>query len=207
MSRTLDMIAEEEFELASLLEEMEGEITDDEAGAAVEAWLAALGAERDAKLTNYARYIRVLEARAGLKDEEIERLKKRGQQDRARAKWMQDKLHAYLRNRGDKKLNTGLYELARVKNGGTPSVLIDVPLPEVPDEYKRCSATVRYNRADMDPDLLGMLDNLLNTLRLADAQLEQQEEPDKKRIRQALQAGKKLPFAHLGDLGERLEIR
>jgi hypothetical protein len=207
MSRTLDMIAEEEFELAHVLEEMGGEITDDEAGAAVEAWLAALGEERDAKLTNYARFVRVLDARAQLKDEEIQRLRKRAQQDRARAKWMRDKLLDYLAGRGIKKHNTGLYELARVRNGGKRPVIVTGPIQDIPDPYLRSSIELRFCPGDLPSTAAALIASVLDHVQQAGGVSVHQTNPDLLRIREAIERGDALRFAELGDLGERLEIR
>jgi hypothetical protein len=207
MSRTLDMIADDEQALFDLLEEMGGDVTEEEAEAALDQWLAELGAERDQKLTNYARYIRVLEARADLKDEEVERLQKRGTTERARAKWMRGKLLAYLQTLQQKAIDTPLYRIARVRNGGKLPVILHAALPDIPERFQRYRIEFTVCRASLTQSARAAMDQLIREVRDCGGNALDRAEADLLTIRETLEAGEPLDFAHLGERGERLDIR
>jgi hypothetical protein len=86
--RTLFTISADLLALADLLAETGGDITEADADAAITAWFAELGTDRDTKIDHYCALIRELEARQEIRTQEARRLMARAQTDEKTARAM-----------------------------------------------------------------------------------------------------------------------
>lgn len=126
--RTLYQISEDLTALEDILTQGDGEISDDEAGLALEAWFDALGEERDAKIDNYCALIAELTTKASAREVEGNRLMALATTDANAAKRLRDRLKLFLDAHGMTKLETNRFKLTVAKNGGASPLLI-------PDEW------------------------------------------------------------------------
>lgn len=169
---TLYEIGSDLHALEALLTEIGGDITEEAAERAIDAWLAEAHANLKAKADNYCGLIQELSARAKARKEESDRLATRARVDENAAKRLKDRLQFFLEAHDIPKLETARFKLSVQANGGVAPLILDVPADQVPEDF--CKVRV---------------------------------EPDNKTIREALDAGKALPFAHLGQRGTSLRIR
>lgn len=122
--RTLFQISNDLLALEAILAEVGGEITDDDAGAALEKFFDELGAERDAKIDNYCALIRELEARAEAREAEAKRLTALAGSDANNAKRLKNRLKAFFEIQEISKLDTARFRVAVQKNGGALPLVI-----------------------------------------------------------------------------------
>jgi hypothetical protein len=127
---TLYEIGKELEALAARLSEAGGEITDDEAGVALEEWFAQLGEQRDQKIDNYAALIREFEARAEMREAEAKRLLALAATDNNNAQRLKARLQVFFADQGITKLETNRFRLSMHKNGGKAPLI-------VPEEWER----------------------------------------------------------------------
>ena len=139
--RTLFKITEDLDALADMLTEVGGEISDDEQGAALEAWWQELGEERDKKIDNYCALIEELNQRATVRANESERLADLGAADQKAADRLKLRLREFLAAQGIEKLKTDRFNLTVAKNGGKAPMTI-------PDEWRNEPAVApeQYHR-------------------------------------------------------------
>ena len=130
----------------------------------------------EAKIDNYIRYIRHLEAVAAARQEESDRLHQLVQSSMSKVASMKQALKDGLKILGKPKLSTPHHEISVRKNGGKEPLIIEPSAnPENLDQgWVKIVVTKR-----IDTDL----------------------------IRQALENGEVLDFAHLGQRGDHLSIR
>jgi hypothetical protein len=123
MPTLLDLTAEQ-MELDDLLEQLGGEVPDDEVGAALEAFLERHGRELSAKLDAYAGVIAEREAHAEFRRAEAKRLTALAMQDESRADFMRERLKVFFERTGRQKVETPLHKFSLVKNGGKAPLLL-----------------------------------------------------------------------------------
>jgi hypothetical protein len=124
MNRTLYEISSDLLALDELLSEVEGDVTDDEACAAIDAWLAELGSERNRKLDAYAALLRNYEALADVAETESLRLAELANARRKTAERLKTRLKEFFAQHNLTKLSTERFSFAVIKNGGKAPLLI-----------------------------------------------------------------------------------
>ena len=122
--RKLWEISEDLDALAGLLDGADGEISDDEAGRAIEQWFDELGAERDQKIDNYCALIRQYEADAAARQEEANRLRGLSMADENQAERLKKRLRCFFEKHGIVKLDTSRFKLALQANGGALPLIV-----------------------------------------------------------------------------------
>jgi len=145
MSGTLMDISADLSALESLLLEVDGDVTDPEADAAVDAWFAEIGAARDQKLDNYCDLYCKLKARG-------ERRKKLAESDMKTAQRLRERLQYFFEVQGISKLETDSYKLSMATNGGLLPLIFSVPPEEIPDEF------IEFIRKPMNPMIRDLLE-------------------------------------------------
>lgn len=152
---TLFQIGADLSALEELLTETDGEITDDAAGEALEAWFDELGEARDQKIDSYCRLIASIEARAQARADESARLERLVAVDHTAVKRLKASLYNFMLEQGITKLETPLHKLAIAKNGGKPPLIIPDSWREdaanAPEAYHRISVHLDTDavRADL----------------------------------------------------------
>lgn len=138
---TLFQIGADLSALDELLTANDGEITDDAAGEALEAWFDELGEARDQKIDNYCRLIASIKGRAQARAEEVARLDNLIETDQAAIARLKMALHNFMIEQGITKLETPLHKLTIAKNGGKPPLVI-------PEEWREDAANApeQYHR-------------------------------------------------------------
>lgn len=104
--RTLNEIGADLEALDALLSDVGGDVTEEAAAEAVDAWLAELKTERNAKLDRFAAYMADLTARAAAKKTEAARLTARASAEENRVKFLKARLLYFMQRHGDKTLET-----------------------------------------------------------------------------------------------------
>ena len=159
---------------------MGGEVTDEEAEAAIDQWLAENAEKLEQKLDGYGTMIHTLEARSDTRQGEARRLQQMAVTDLNAAKRLKERLKWFMENRaGANKIETKLHKFAISKNGGkTPVHLSERIRPEDMYDHPAYQGFVRVVY-----------------------------EWDMGVIRNALEDGTNLPFATLGERGTHLRVR
>lgn len=148
MSRTLFDITEDLLALEDILDEVGGDVSDEEAEAAVDRWLTDLGEERDKKLESYAWLIKRLEGDADTIKGEMDRLRLRRQTAENKAKRLKERLELFLKMQGIDKIQTERFTFALQKPGGKPRVELGFFFQEHPEELPEGLRRVKF-----EPDL------------------------------------------------------
>lgn len=120
--RSLFQISDDLLALEAILSEVGGEITEDEAGAALEDWFNELGAERDQKIDNYAALIREFEARAEARESAAKGLMALAATDANNARRLKDRLKGFFEAHAIKKLDTPRFRVSVQANGALPLI-------------------------------------------------------------------------------------
>lgn len=165
---TLREIDADLLALEDLLLELGGDVTDEEANAAIDAWLNETQEAVSKKLNGYASLIKELEGRSQIRDAESERLHRLALLDENAAKRLKERLRWFMENRHLPEVQTALFRLRLTKNGGRQAITLT---DTVPNEYMMVVREVDYTK-----------------------------------IRAALEAGQKLPFARLEERGKHVRI-
>lgn len=131
---TLIEISENLLAFKSLLDGCDGDITP-EVEQAMEKWFGELGAERDAKLDNYAGLIRELTLRASARKEEMDRLAMRVHVDNNTVAKLKERLKVFMQIQGEDRIETRRYRLSVCGNGGRAELDLP-PVDSLPDRYK-----------------------------------------------------------------------
>lgn len=131
---TLFEIGAELEALDAVMTEAGGELTP-ELEADFDAYFAALGAERDAKLDNYAAFITELEARTTARNAEAKRLTARAALDARAADALKARLKMFFERIGEKKIETPRYTLTLVNHGGKRPLVLKVDADELPRRF------------------------------------------------------------------------
>lgn len=177
--RTLFEIGAELQALDALLEELGGDVSNPEVGAAIDLWYASLTADEGQSLENWVGYVRQLEMEAAVAREEAERFLAKARSRESRITWLTAAMKAHLERTGRTKATTAAGRTIAVqKNGGKPPLAWTGPAggmvtpDDVPDEF--CKV-----RREIDVD----------------------------KVRAALETGTQLPFAKIEERGTHLRIR
>lgn len=153
---TLFQIGEDLSALEQLLTANDGEITDDAAGEALEAWFDELGEARDQKIDNYCRLIATIANRAQARAEEVARLDNLIETDQTAIARLKTALHSFMIEQGITKLETPLHKLTIAKNGGKPPLVIPESWREdaanAPEQYHQ--TFVKLDTAAIRADLM-----------------------------------------------------
>lgn len=127
-------ISEDMQALDDLLFEMGGDVTDEASMKTVEAFIAELKANFEAKADNYAALITTMQKRAQVRLEEAERLRQRANIDSKAADYLKAKLKMVMEEKGLKKLETARFRISVAGNGGlAPLKIYDESL--IPQVY------------------------------------------------------------------------
>ncbi len=139
--RSLFDISDDLLALGDLFAEVGGEISEDEAGDALERWFDEIGTERDIKIDNYCALINELDARAKARQEEANRINQLASVDIHSVKRLKARLKAFFEVQGLTKVETSRFKISVAKNGGIQPMLIpdawekDPPL--APEQFHR----------------------------------------------------------------------
>lgn len=193
--RTLWEIGSDLEALEALLTEVGGDVSEEEAEAAIDAWLAETSEAEAQKLDRYGALIRSLEARAEIQEAESARLLERARVNRNAVSRLKDRLLMHLDRTGRTKAEGYLYAFTVANNGGK--------LPLLTDDVDPMQVAPRFRRASLvlDAPTDETLDALREQCRRLDVML------DGEAIRAALDAGEDVPFARYGERGRHLRIR
>lgn len=146
VKRTLFEIGAELQAPDALLDDLGGDVSDPEVGAAVDLWNASLVADEDHKLEAWVGYVRQLEMEAAVAREEAERFSAKARSRESRIDWLKGAMKKHLELTGRTKATTVAGRTIAVqKNGGkaplawtTASVSPDI----VGEEFVRVSREV-----------------------------------------------------------------
>lgn len=155
MSKTLFQISDDLLAIDALLDEMEGDITNPEAEAAIDQWFAELGTERNAKLESYGYLIKELEARASGIKEEVARLRARQQASENKAERLKARLEVFFQLHNIDKIATTAFTFAMQNPGGKPKVQLRDEFAENPVELPE-----GYRRVKFEADLISLREAL-----------------------------------------------
>lgn len=212
MTATLDTIDQDLVALEAILSEVGGDISEEEAEAAIDAWFAEIGDARDAKLNAYARRIRTLKTHAAAKKEEEARLAAQRKRDESMLAWMKRRALLFVQDHGmpikgkeTREIETDLFRFVETTNGGKRSITYLVPATELPDEYRTDVITIAVTKghkavADAIATALAPLEDV-DLLILRDAK------PIEERVRPALEvaeefrAARELEAQQAADMG------
>lgn len=131
--RSLFDISDDLLALADLLVEVGGDVSDDEAGAALESWFDGLGDERDRKIDSYCGLIQEMTARSKAREDEAKRLQRLSIVDFNAVKRLKDRLKAFLDLHEIKKLETACFKISVAKNGGVAPLVYPSDWEEYPE--------------------------------------------------------------------------
>lgn len=124
---TLYEIGDSLTALDALLDECDGDITDAEAEAAIDDWLAETNAALETKVDGYCALIREIEARAEARKLEAKRLMALAGMSANKAERLRRRLKAFFEAHGIGKLETDRFHLTIAKNGGQAPLIIPTP--------------------------------------------------------------------------------
>jgi hypothetical protein len=143
MTRTLFAISDDMLALDELLDEMGGDVSDEETEAAINNWFENLGEERDKKLDNYAAFIRELEARIEARKSEAQRLAALVITDTNRMLALKRRLKWFFEYHDLSPIQTARFRLSLAGNGGKAPLILDPDLTpdSLPEEYRKVSVT------------------------------------------------------------------
>ena len=156
-SPTLYAIGEDLLALDALLFEVGGDISEEEAAAAIEQWFAENEAALVKKLDGYGYLVRRQEADGKFLDEEIRRLTARKQARENGAKRLKDRLKDFLQQHGMKDVETDHFRFAIQKNGGKRPVEVTVQPEALPKKFQRVkieadNEAIRQELERLNPD-------------------------------------------------------
>lgn len=178
--RRLFDIAADLRALEQLLYETGGDVSDEDVESVIDAWLHETHEAEAQKIDRYCALVRELELRAENRLREAGRIAKHAKADEAAAERLKARLKAYLDVTGKKKVEGLRFVVKVVGNGGKAPIVWDDP------EKQKHPALLPKEFQRIPP---------------------QEPVPDMTAIREALEAGRTLAFAHIGERGSRLEIK
>lgn len=143
-SRPLWAITPDVEELAAVLIGRGGELSEDEEGQAIEAWLADVQAEHHTKLDGYGRMIGWFEAQARAEEAELasvmaEAARLQARYDRAAktAEEMRTRLRSHFQRLGERRIETGRYTFVLGHVGGKLAIIRHVPEEMLPGHIRK----------------------------------------------------------------------
>jgi hypothetical protein len=135
---TLLEIGEEMRRLDAMLDQLDnGEIPNDEVGAALDAMFASAQENLERKLDGYAALIKSYQLRAVVRRSAREQLDKHIKADEGRADRLKDRLQNFFEEHGLKTVNTDRFRVALCGNGGRVPIEITVPPEKLHPDFQR----------------------------------------------------------------------
>ncbi len=168
--RTLYDIGEDMAAIDALLNELGGDVTDEQVDAALTAWMAEASTALATKVDGYLMLVRERQQTAAMRKEEAARLNALATVDANSADRLKERLHQFMVEKNILKIETDHFKVTLAKNGGKAPLVLNED--QVPIGFKRMQWTI-----------------------------------DKDAIRDALETGKELPFANIGERGSHLVIK
>lgn len=141
-------LSSEAQQLDDLLSQVENPDTPE--AQALIARMLDLTVERDKKIDNYCAFVRELILRAEARKAEADRLSQRALQCERLADNLKERLHMALKTMGIKKVETELYTVSRVNNGG--KLPLDIA-DDVPDAYTTLETVVKVDKERIRKEL------------------------------------------------------
>jgi hypothetical protein len=141
--RALWTIGDDLEALDALLSEVGGDVTEEAAEAAVEAWFAELREEESAKLDRYGRFLASLDTRAKLLRDEVRRCEAAARAEENKSKRLRDRLLAYLQASGETSRTSTLYRFTVARAGGAAGLDVDVPVEQLPERFRETVTTYK----------------------------------------------------------------
>jgi parvulin-like peptidyl-prolyl isomerase len=141
MGKTLFQIGEDMQALDALLGEVGGDVTDEQAGAAIDRWLEENRAALAEKLDGYCWVLKEREARCLAREAESKRLAELARSDRNAARRLKDRLKEFFARQGMERFETAHFKLAVQPNGGKRTLLVNRDWTDdptaAPEQYHR----------------------------------------------------------------------
>jgi hypothetical protein len=144
-------IGDEELALHAILEEVGGDMSDEEAEAAIEAWFAEIEQDVEKKVDGYCALVKHFAKVAEARKEEAKRIEAMAKADANRAEKLKTRLHEFMRTTNRPKIETLRFKVRRQTNSVAPFVIkqdyLDNPdlLPE--GLYKKVPHTAAIKEA------------------------------------------------------------
>jgi hypothetical protein len=141
MGRDLYKIGEDLQALQNLIEEVDGDVSDEDVEEALDSWMAELESDQNNKISNYCKLIRSLEYDIENAEAEAKRLEKSAKTLNSRVKHLKNRLMNYLILHGIPKIKAGVFTVTVAKNGGKAPLVYPSIWEEEP-----ASAPERFHR-------------------------------------------------------------
>jgi hypothetical protein len=142
---TLYQIGADLDALEALLFDVGGDVSEDEASEAIDAWLAESQDALKEKLDSYGALIREFESRAAARKAEADRLMVLATVDANAVKRLKDRLRWFFEARGIDKVESARFRFTLANNGGKAPVDVLLPAEALPEWCQRVSVS-----ADVD---------------------------------------------------------
>jgi hypothetical protein len=127
--------------LEDLLFEVGGDVTDEEAAAAIDAWLAEADAPLKQKLDAYASVIRERELKAAARKAEADRVAALARTDANAVARLKERLKYFFESEGLQKIETDRFKFSISGNGGLAPVIVHVDPEQLPEWAQRKTVT------------------------------------------------------------------
>lgn len=139
MKRTLFDLTSEALAIQSMLEEMGGEITDDDLGTAIDNLLDDNSRALDEKLDGYVSLIAEYDYQEDVCKREAERYRLRAQGASKRREFLKERLKLFFARLGKDEHATARHTIKLVRNGGPAPVVIDPETDpaQVPEQFRK----------------------------------------------------------------------
>lgn len=145
MKKTLIDIAEDVIALDDLLDELEGDVSGQDA--AVAAFLEENDRALSTKVDGYAGLISELEHRAAVRKAEAKRIADLAKAEENRARYLKQRLLHALDAMGIGRVDTDRYRVSTANNGGKIPVVCEVGVDDLPEQFVR---TKIEHKPDLD---------------------------------------------------------
>ena len=144
-------IGDDELALHAILEEVGGDISDEEAEAAIEAWFAEIEQDLEKKVDGYCALVKHFTKVAEARKEEAKRIEAMAKADANRAERMKSRLQLFMQNTNRQKIETLRFKVRRQANGVAPFIIKEEYLnnPDLLPEglYKKVPHTAAIKEA------------------------------------------------------------
>lgn len=155
MNKSLYEIGEQLQALKDLLEEVDGDVSDESVEEAINAWFEEVESNQNAKVNNYCKLIANLESYSKSREEEAARLSKAAKSFENKAKLLKERLLGYMRFHNIPKITTDLFTVSVANNGGKAPLTFPKEWAEEP-----ASAPEQFHRRKLELDLTALRDAL-----------------------------------------------
>lgn len=139
--RTLWDIGEDLEALEALLIEAGGDITDEQADAAIDVWLNELGLERDRKLDGYAHLVTELTARADMRKRAAQTMTAMSRVDANVVERLKARVLDFFQLQHIKRVDTEHHRFSRCGNGGPMPVELRTRPDHLPAHFQIVTVT------------------------------------------------------------------